>query len=641
MWFNRDVIFALKDKNRAFRKWKKTKSEGDMIGFHDKRKLFKKAKHNGFKQYLKQVDAEVKNNPKRLWGYIRSKTKTRRIPTEVEHLGVKASNIDTGCQLFSDYFLSTFQPKSDVTTHLPEAPQYGDESLSSFTISSAEVEQCLNNLDNNKSPGPDSIPIKVLKYCSKSLSPPLTAIFNHSIKSGTFPNKWKNAYVTPVLKKGSRYKVINYRPISLLSVLSKVFEKILHNTIYHHVSNHIAPEQHGFVRRRSTVTNLAEFTNDIAYHIDNKQQVDTIYTDFAKAFDSVNHSLLLHKIKGYGISGKLYELLESYLSERTQTVVMDGSRSTTENVTSGVPQGSILGPLLFTLYVNDIPKCFKSSKCLMYADDLKIYRTINNVQECLLLQTDLDNLNVWCSIWKLHLNISKCKVLTFTNKKKNVTSSCYYMNSTMLERVQVMRDLGVLLSSDLSYNRHLDTIKPKALRLLGLIRRNCAKQFSFTTNRLLYVALVRPQLEYASVIWNPYQKTKIDALERVQTRYVKMQCHRFNITFHRNDYVMHCNHMRIDTLVTRRRMADMIFLYKIINNLVDSPLIEKINFYVPPRTTRTLYTFHATKTRIDVSKHACINRLQNTFNILAQKNENLDLNFNNLSEFKSIVRNSS
>ena len=403
------------------------------------------------------------------------------------------------------------------------------------------------------------------------------------------------------------------------------------------MSNHIAPEQHGFVRRRSTVTNLAEFTNDIAYHIDNKQQVDTIYTDFAKAFDSVNHRLLLHKIKGYGICGQLYDLLVSYLSERTQTVVMDGSRSKTEYVSSGVPQGSILGPLLFTLYVNDIPKCFKSSKCLMYADDLKIYMPIKNVQECLLLQTDLNHLNVWCEMWKLKLNISKCKVLTFTNKKKNVTSFCYYMNNTMLERVQVMRDLGVLLSSDLSYNRHLDTIKPKALKLLGLIRRNCAKQFSHTTNRLLFIALVRPQLEYASVVWNPYQKTKIDGLEKVQTRFIKMQCSRFNIIYHRKDYITHCNYSRIQTLVARRRITDMIFLYKIVNNFIDSPLIEKLNFHVPSRTTRTRYTFHATKSRIDISKHACINRLQDTYNTLAQTNIHLDIHFNVLLQFKSIL----
>ena len=219
-WFDREVIKSLNDKNRSFREWKRTDEESKRFQFQSKRTIFKKLVQRKHKEYLKKIDCEISKNPNRLWGYIRRKTKTRRIPTEVEHLGVRASNSDTCCQLFSDYFLSTFQPKSSATTHLPEAPQYGNDSLSSFTISSAEVEQCLKNLDNNKSPGPDSIPIKALKYCYKSLSPPLTAIFNHSIKSGIFPNKWKNAYVTPVLKKGSRYKVINYRPISLLSVLS-------------------------------------------------------------------------------------------------------------------------------------------------------------------------------------------------------------------------------------------------------------------------------------------------------------------------------------------------------------------------------------------------------------------------------------
>ena len=210
----------------------------------------------------------------------------------------------------------------------------------------------------------------------------------------------------------------NYRPISLLSVISKVFEQLVHKKLYCHVVKSIADEQHGFVKRRSTITNLAEYTHFIAKSMNSKIQVDAIYTDFSCAFDSVDHRLLLHKLKGYGICGTLYNFLSSYLSNRNQTVTVNSGFSSTDLVTSGVPQGSILGPLLFVLYVNDLPSCFKYSKSLLYADDLKLYIPVSEKFDCELLQLDINSLSDWCVTWKLKLNLSKCNVITFTNKKK-------------------------------------------------------------------------------------------------------------------------------------------------------------------------------------------------------------------------------
>ena len=499
-----------------------------------------------------------------------------------------------------------------------------------------DVEICLKNLVNNKSPGPDAIPINVLKYCSSALAGPLTELFNHSLKIGVFPSRWKHAHVTPILKKGSRYKVCNYRPISLLPVLSKIFEKLLHIEIYRHVSKHIAPEQHGFVSQRSTVTNLVEYTRDIATHINNKDQVDSVYTDFSKAFDSVDHQLLIHKIQGYGICGQLLDLLTDYLLKRTQTVVIDAGRSTTEQVTSGVPQGSILGPLLFTLFVNDITQCFQSSKCLMYADDLKIYRSIRTIQECVLLQSDLDCLVAWCQVWRLKLNVLKCNVITFTIKKTKTIIFNYQIQDDLLIRVQSIKDLGVMMSSDLSYNKHLHMIRPKAYRLLGLMKRNCFRKLSPATNRLIYISLVRPQMEYGSVIWNPYHVTKISFVEKVQQRFVKL--HTLNCCVPKDDYKAKLNFLNLMSLRDRRKLMDMTFLFKIIRGGVDSCSLPFLNFYVPPRASRSQTIFRLNSFRIDLFKHTSIIRLQSTFNTLASLNHDLDINFNTLIQFKALIK---
>jgi hypothetical protein len=324
---------------------------------------------------------------------------------------------------------------------LPKAVEYDGDTLSSFTIDRHEVEFFLGQLVNNKSPGPDLIPTKILKHCRKALSLPLTTIFNASLSQGIFPSRWKHANVTPVLKKGSRTMVKNYRPISLLSVMSKIFEKVLHKKIYSHVRRHIAREQHGFISHRSTVTNLAEYVHDIAKHVNNKVQVDAVYTDFVKAFDRVDHVLLLHKLRSFGICGQLHKLLSDYLSDRTQIVTIDTEVSDTEHVTSGVPQGSILGPLLFTLFVNDLPRCIKFSKCIMYADDVKIYQPVRKVSDSEVLQRDIDSLSAWCKMWRLNLNVSKCNIITFTNKKQNnVIVSKYTIDIEALQRVTSIKD---------------------------------------------------------------------------------------------------------------------------------------------------------------------------------------------------------
>lgn len=640
VWFNKELIKALKEKNRSHKRWKRTRLMSEYVEFQVKRSFFKVLKNITYQSYLKTIDSEVACNPNLLWKYVKSKSRAPRVPIEVELDSIKSSNPKESCQLFSKFFASTFQPANIQNNNvLPKAYLYDNDCLHTFKISSSEVEHYLSELVNGKSPGPDGIPTNVLKFCSRPLSVPLSKIFNHALKTGIFPTRWKHSHVTPVHKKGSRFLVSNYRPISLLAVFSKIFEKILHKNIYEHVAKHIATEQHGFVKKRSTVTNLVEYTSTIADYLNQKIQVDSIYTDFSKAFDSVDHQLLIHKLEGFNITGELLSLLKNYLTNRTQSVVMNAVTSSSIPVTSGVPQGSILGPLFFVLFVNDIPNQIKS-KCLLYADDLKIYKPVNSERDCEDLQIDITNIVNWCNTWKLELNVSKCFSITFTNKRSNFLQYDYKIDNTVISRTNIVKDLGVHIASDLNYNVHFSYIKSKAYKLLGLMRRNCFTSFSKNTNKLLYSAIVRPQIEYASIIWNPHHKTKINSLERVQKRFINLQCFYSGESYEENDinYFDQCQRYNLSILRDRRMLLDMVFLFKLLNGFYNTPLVTLFNFYIPNHVIRSKQFFRVSSFRIDICKFSSINRLQMTYNFLFNKHGELDINFNTLQEFKRIIR---
>ena len=638
-WFDNETVNALKDKNRAYRKWKRTVSENLRIEYQVKRAYFKHLKVTKYNAYISKIEAGLNHDSRALWKYVGRKTKSPRVPMEVDYNGIKGHDPNSCSELFSEFFRTKFRPPRDVSDPLPKTKSFTSNCLSDLHVEQTEVEKCLKELKNGKSPGPDGLPVSVFKNCRQSLSGPLTDIFNSALQTGVFPVKWKLANVIPVLKKGSRFQVTNYRPISLLCIMSKVFESVLHRRMYAHVSQYIAAEQHGFVKGRSTVTNLSKYTHFISKNINNKVQVDSVYTDFSSAFDSVDHSLLLHKLKSYGIVGKLHKLLSSYLSNRTQIVTINSGASRSEFVTSGVPQGSILGPLMFVIFVNDLPSCFNHSSSLMFADDLKIFRPIIEYSDCERLQHDIEHLSRWCTEWRLNLNIAKCNVISFTNKKNSFIYN-YSLNGSLLDRVKYIRDLGVVLSQDMSFNKHIQKIVPNAFKLLGFVRRSCMKEFRPNTLRCLYVSLVRPQIEYASVIWNPNNSHggNVSCIEAVQRRYIRYICYKTNTVYDRANYQALCDTFRLTTLFKRRQMCDLIFLFKIIRNYFnDLDIISNINFRVPPKNTRNHDTFVPSRSRINVFKYSCFTRLQTVFNDVVP--DTVDVFNIDFKAFKSLLLN--
>ena len=300
--------------------------------------------------------------------------------------------------------------------------------LSEIHLTEKEVHKALANLETRKAQGPDNIPTLVLKECAKELSTSLCHLFNQSLSTGNLPSEWKTSLNVPVHKKQCKENVANYRPISLLCITSKVLERCVFQHIMKHFSKLLHDSQHGFLKGRSTVTQLLGFLHEIGQAIDKGQQSDVIYLDFAKAFDSVSHPRLILKLHHYGIRGKLLGWLENYLTNRSQRTVLQGVTCAPLPVLSGVPQGSILGPLLFLVYINDLPSVINCDSSIgLFADDSKCFKTILDSQDCTNLQNDLDAISEWSKVFALTPLNANCSLL-HVNATLSCMSTCWTLN---------------------------------------------------------------------------------------------------------------------------------------------------------------------------------------------------------------------
>ena len=346
-------------------------------------------------------------------------------------------------------------------------------------------------LEVGKSTGSDEIPAKLLKETASVIAPSLCRIFNKLLQLGSLPSDWKLANVVHVHKKGAKDHAENYRPISLLPIVSKVFERCVLNSIKDHLYQVISPKQHGFCTGRSCVTNLLEAFDHIGSLLDSGSQVDTIYLDMSKAFDKVNHRRLVHKLIHGSFGGNLLNWFCSYLSGRRQRVTVLGATSEDLPVTSGVPQGSILGPAVFLLYVNDLPEVISSSsRVLMFADDTKIFREIKTLGDASSLQKDLGKLATWSQSSGLLFNEAKCKAQHITRKTKPILSS-YKLNNTALELYAAEKRLGVWISKYLTWYKQVNEQSSRANKLLGYLKSNTRFILRTDVRQMLYIAQVR------------------------------------------------------------------------------------------------------------------------------------------------------
>ena len=462
----------------------------------------------------------------KIYDYIRSLSANSSIPSQVEfNKSVATSDLDRA-SLFNKFFHSVFTTSScclPPTESLPPPPV----AIDSITLAQLDVLEALESLDVSKSMGIDGIPSKLLKSCALALYIPIHHLFSVSLTKHIIPNEWKCHSITPIHKSGDKAQVTNYRPISLLCIISKVLERLVYDHLNKFITKNciISCSQFGFRKSHSTNQQLLLFLHKVHQSLNCNSNCDVIYLDFRKAFDSVPHNELLIKLWSIGITGNCWYWIKEYLhvSHRTQQVCINGCYSSSLPVISGVPQGSILGPLLFLLYVNDLPIEVSHSTPYLFADDTKCLKAISSDLDSLQLQQDLNSLSAWSTDWKLSFNELKCILLSFQSSNTSAltpttTTTSYQVNGHVIAPKSQHRDLGVVMSHDLSWTGHLSLIVKQAYKKLGLLRRSFSATTSISAKKSLYLSLVRSQLVYCSQVWHPHLVKDIKLLEDVQRR---------------------------------------------------------------------------------------------------------------------------
>jgi hypothetical protein len=458
--------------------------------------------------------------------------------------------------------------------------------------------------------GPDGIPSLALKKLAVQLSVPFQYIFERSLKEGEIPALWKMANVVPLFKKkGRKNDPKNYRPISLTSNVCKAMEKIIKRQMLEFLSatNELSEYQCGFMERRSTVSQLLQCLNDWTESVDKGVPIDVIYLDVAKAFDSVSHEKLLSSLDHCGIRNEWLNWIRSFLTARTQTVNIDQCHSNEARVTSGVPQGSVLGPILFLIYINSLVRALKHSSIRLYADDAKIYFRVGSEADFQALTNDLEAINEWMTNAQLNLAVTKCEALHvgFSNKRRDII-----MNGEQIPSTHLVRDLGFYVSDDLKFSRHVDNIVATAYRRLNAIFR------CFTTRSIgflcrMYCVYIRPILEYGTPVWNPYLIKDILKIEGVQRNFTRRIP-----GFSQLDYKLRLERLKLETLELRRLKFDLLEVFKILNGLIDINCSEFFELRRDCVTRGHALKIVLPKYRLDVRRHSFSIRVIKPWNAL-------------------------
>ncbi|MFZ2539325.1 MAG: reverse transcriptase family protein, partial [Oscillospiraceae bacterium] len=386
-----------------------------------------------------------------------------------------------------------------------------------------EISDVIANLKNTNSKGYDDIPVNLIKACSMGLRSILSYLNNQSFLDGIFPNALKTAKVIPIFKSEDSNCVSNYRPISVLSTFSKITEKLVYKRLNKYLTDNaiLHMNQYGFREKLSTCMALLKLTENISRSIDNGDITIGVFIDLAKAFDTVDHPILLQKLDHYGIRGVVNSWFTSYLTNRNQYVLINKSKSKLSLIKCGVPQGSILGPILFLIYINDLNHVSNILQTIMFADDTNLFLSGKNLQtlEHQLIM-ELNKVSEWFNTNLLSLNIKKTSYIMFSHRR-NLTINIFFAN-TIINKVDDTKFLGVIISSNLNWNKHIDVITNKISKTTGIIAK-VRHLLPSNVTRTLYLILVEPYLNYCNIVWARANSTvNLEKIFKIQKIYVRL-----------------------------------------------------------------------------------------------------------------------
>ena len=632
-WLTREIVRLTRKKKRAWKTYTQHFSTENRIKYEELSKELVRKVRNAKRNQERKLANSNDGNAKRFAAYIKSKTKTVTSigPLKHEDGSLITEDIDMA-EMLNTFFASVFT--QEETDTVPELEPETGSLLTTIEISEDKVKNKIKDLKDGGAQGPDEIGAKILKLAAQHLVKPLCHIYRLSLRTGEVPKDWRHARVTPIYKKGPKGEAGNYRPVSLTSIPCRILESLIKDDLMKHLLERklITDNQHGFMTGRSCTTNLISFMNKLTEIVDSGDSADVFYLDFAKAFDKVPKLRLLAKLEAKGIQGQILKWIEAWLTDRTQTVRVGTAESTCSAVESGVPQGSVLGPPLFNIFIDDIDnEASQVDMIKKFADDTKGLKVVKNVQDRDSLQNTLDNLARWAKDWGMKFNIPKCKIMHVGLRNPSYK---YRMEGIELQEVTEEKDIGILVHQSLRPSKHCK----KAADMAGAVLKQITKNFHFRDRNIfkkLYVQYVRPHVEFASPVWSPWLEQDIQTLEKVQKKAVGMIS-----GLKGENYIEKCKELKLDTLRLRRDKQDLQEMFKIIKgtgSLNPEDLFRKpeTRTGVATRSADDPHFLKIPKTKLEIRKNSFTVRIIDKWNALPHEMKSLE----KIHQFKRALNN--
>lgn len=576
-WITKGLANACKKKNNLYRDYITQRTKNAEMKYKVyKNKLvviLRKAK----KDYYNKLFQENKNNIKGIWNIFKEVLGNKNTPLDRPNYFIKNNQVVEDKTEVVNEFNSFFVNVGPTLANLirkNDDPEYEEawkgenrvvNSIFLADTTIKEIVAIVENCKNKKSTDCDGIDMVIIKKTLDCISIPLCYIFNLSLQSGVFPDRMKVAKVIPLYKSGDKHSFNNYRPVSLLSQFSKVLEKLFAQRLDSFIEKYqlINENQFGFRKNRSTALALLTFIDDISSATNNNKYTVGVFVDLKKAFDTLQHSILISKLYNYGVRGVALNWLRSYLENRSQYVHYLGNTSERLKIVCGVPQGSILGPKLFNLYINDICDVSKRLNSILFADDTNFYCSGENLKDLVEIMTsEMLRLKIWFDVNKLSLNLTKTKFMIFGNRVKE-DEVIMSIDGELIERVTEFRFLGVIVDENLTWKSHIEYIRKKMVKNIYILG-NVRDLLDYKTMRILYFSLFFSYFSYCIEVWgNTYENT-IKPLNLLQKKVIRM-IHNVKYREHTNKLFIKSKLLKLGDLV---KLRTLLIMFKAKNNIL-------------------------------------------------------------------------